>query len=217
MKCLPLAQWLPGAADEDVGRAVGHGEGLEHVRLRPAVDPKAGHQLAGVVCADLSQLRGDGVERLVPADTLPLRIDPPALLRVGPLERVVEPVGIVEDVDAAQAPGADAALGQGIVRVALDLGDHSVDAVRLDRAEREAVGTDRGDPDVFLDAFSFHMTSSVWPVLPKHGMGAPGPQGARSAEERLPPPAAAKTMIRTTGSSPAGKGRPRSSTGFPPQ
>ena len=101
---------VPCATDEQIGRPKSHRKGLEHVGLRAPVDAEAAHQFARVVVPDLLELLGDGVEGLVPRDPLPLGIDPFTLDRVRPLQGVVEPVGIVEDVDATQAAGADAAL-----------------------------------------------------------------------------------------------------------
>jgi hypothetical protein len=53
-------------------------------------------QAPGIPFLALPQLLVDGIERLFPANTYELRIDVEALLRVGPFQRVVDPVGIVE-------------------------------------------------------------------------------------------------------------------------
>ena len=78
--------------------------------------------VCGPVVADgVLHLVGDGVERLVPGDALPLALALGSHL----LHRVLDAVGVVDVLDAREPLGAHRALGER-VGVALDVDDHAV-------------------------------------------------------------------------------------------
>src|SRR5262249_52938118 len=98
-----------------------------------------GDGLGALAVADVRELRGDLVQRLLPVDLLPLV----GAARADALERVVEPVRVLVDLDAGGALDAELALCDGVLPVAvephrpavLDLDEHA--AVRgTEGAER---------------------------------------------------------------------------------
>src|SRR5262249_48820911 len=105
---------VPALADE-VRRTEVAGE----PPARPVAGPLVGaterrDRLGAVARPDLAELRRDLVERLLPADPLPAVLSALA----DPLQRVVEPVGVVVQLDARGALDAELPLRDGVLAVA---------------------------------------------------------------------------------------------------
>ena len=92
-----------------------------------------------------SRLRDDRVERLVPGDFLPARIDVETLFRVGPLQRDLDPVRIVEIHDARLALGAHLAAVLRALRIAFDVDRDAVFDLHTNAAADVAHAAGRRD------------------------------------------------------------------------
>ena len=169
------------ALGERRGGGVRRAEGLQRVlQERPAeAVAEEGDRLRTVLGLDLLHLLGDVPEGLVPGDLGPLLLAADA----GAEERGAQAVGVEVRADAARAPRAEAAPGQGVLGVALDLPEdavpHGGDRVALPEAE-VAEGRDRADP--LLDRVPRGAQAGERPERPGCGGDAgPGPGDLQEA------------------------------------
>ena len=122
-----------------VGRAKGLGQGVEPGTTE-AVDEE-GHGLGAVLLADLVQALGGLVERVVPAHRAEHLFAP----LLSPDQRLLQPVGVVQQAGAPGTARAEVALGEGMRGVADQLGDPALLDVGEQTAFPEAHLAERGD------------------------------------------------------------------------
>jgi hypothetical protein len=138
---------------EGGGRPEGGKERAERVhQRRQRNDGAAEEEPAWILLLHLLEARRDLVEGLIPAYFLPAGIDADALLRVGPAQRPVHAVRVVEQLDAGQTACTQAPAPDGIVRVALDLHEGAVSAVAANPALVVTHAAGARDPDVLYFA-----------------------------------------------------------------
>ncbi len=131
-------------ADGDVGRAVELPERALQpgVGRPPAAAVEQGEPVRFAAVAQVVEPRGHRVQSLVPGDRHEARIDAAALLRVGPLHRSLEAVRVIEDVGAQGPLGAELAVGDGVVGIAVDGMHPAVGHVDVDAAAGGALVAD---------------------------------------------------------------------------
>ncbi len=111
---IPRAAALREGGFRAVRRTVGLHEGSEEAG--PDAVREEGNRLRAVFLLDGLELRGEEVERFVP--TRPLELAFSAL--PGTQQRVLQPVGVVEEAGACVAARAQAAFGQWVIGIALE-------------------------------------------------------------------------------------------------
>ena len=134
------------AGRRDVGRAEDRGEALGEGELQPVRLAQAEHHiLRPGLFLDRTELVGDGIQRFVPGDALPLTLAPGA----HPLEGIEEPVGMAVDLGDRETPLLVDALLVG--EAALQVGGHIDDDVIGDRHLDGAVSAAKvAEGEVFL-------------------------------------------------------------------
>src|SRR5574340_129256 len=143
-----VAAMNAAAGNPHVGRAERPAEGEEQKRGGGESRRHLEDQLARVLGAHLVEALDDLVQRFIPADRLPARVDADAFLGVGAPQRRIHAVRIVQNHDAGDAFGAQTAAAGRALGIAFDLDDGAIDPMREDRTTAVADGARGGNPFV---------------------------------------------------------------------
>src|SRR3972149_5513102 len=119
--------------------ALGLKNGSMHTCLMPRTRASA---MRCALPADFFHPGGHRFQRLFPTDLNPSRIDFEPLFRIGPLERHIDSVRIIQGHDSADSAGTKPSPVGGGIRIAFYFYDGSVDTVDFERAD--AIAKDAG-------------------------------------------------------------------------